>query len=143
MAADFKKYVSSLRSEKAKPWEFPDRSKLQEGSEKSRVLDEADNRSDCAKVIAHVDMDCFFVSVSLLKHPDLCGYPVAVTHAKGGSDSSHSEIASCRYSSLLNRSHVATIWYFDPSNSLTILTHVSLPKLSQMVATWLQFSTEE
>ena len=108
MAADFKKYVSSLRSEKAKPWEFPDRSKLQEGSEKSKVLDEADNRSDCAKVIAHVDMDCFFVSVSLLKHPDLCGYPVAVTHAKGGSDSSHSEIASCRYSSVLNRNHVTT-----------------------------------
>ena len=40
--------------------------------------------------------DCFFVSVSLLKHPELRGFPVAVTHAKG-SDSSYSEIASCSY----------------------------------------------
>lgn len=33
----------------------------------------------------HIDMDCFFVSVSLLKHPELRGKPVAVTHSKGRS----------------------------------------------------------
>lgn len=31
----------------------------------------------------HIDMDCFFVSVGLRKHPHLKGQPVAVTHSKG------------------------------------------------------------
>ena len=55
------------------------------------------------KVIMHIDLDCFFVSVSLLKHPDkvsLKGKPIAVTHAKNEnyniSDSS-ADISSCNY----------------------------------------------
>ncbi|KAL1489436.1 hypothetical protein ABEB36_014331 [Hypothenemus hampei] len=32
----------------------------------------------------HIDMDCFFVSVGLRKHPDLRGQPVAITHARSG-----------------------------------------------------------
>ena len=51
----------------------------------------------------HVDLDCFFVSVSLLKHPEreaLKGQPVAVTHARNDyqniSDSS-TDISSCNY----------------------------------------------
>ncbi|CAG4953223.1 unnamed protein product [Colias eurytheme] len=32
----------------------------------------------------HIDMDCFFVSVGLRKHPELRGQPIAVTHSKGG-----------------------------------------------------------
>ena len=47
------------------------------------------------------------------------------------------------YSSVLNRSHVATIWNFDPNYSLPNVTQVSLPKKFQIVATWLQFSTKE
>ena len=47
------------------------------------------------------------------------------------------------YSSVLNTSHVATIWNFDPNYSLPNLTQVSLPKMFQIVATWLVFSTEE
>ncbi|CAH1107539.1 unnamed protein product [Psylliodes chrysocephalus] len=35
-------------------------------------------------VIMHIDMDCFFVSVSLRKRPDLKGKPVAITHARNG-----------------------------------------------------------
>jgi len=42
------------------------------------------------------------------------------------------------YSSVLNRIHVATIWNFNPNNSLPNVTQVSLPKMFQMVATWLQ-----
>ena len=44
---------------------------------------------------------------------------------------------------MLNRSHVATIWNFDPNDSLPNVTQVSLPKMFQIVATWLEFSTEE
>ena len=44
---------------------------------------------------------------------------------------------------MLNRSHVATIWNFDPNYSLPYVTQVSPPKMFQIVATWLQFSTEE
>ena len=47
------------------------------------------------------------------------------------------------YSSVLNRSHMDTIWNFDPNYSLPNLTQVSQPKMFQIVATWLQFSTEE
>ena len=47
------------------------------------------------------------------------------------------------YSSVLNRSHVATIRNPYPNYSLPNVTQVSLPKKFQIVATWLQFSTEE
>lgn len=36
------------------------------------------------KVIMHIDMDCFFVSVTLRKYPEHRGKPVAITHAKNG-----------------------------------------------------------
>ena len=53
-------------------------------------------------------------------------------------------MASCYiYSSVLNRSHVATLWSFDPNYGLPNVTQVSLTKMFQIVATWLQFSTEE
>lgn len=35
------------------------------------------------KLIMHIDMDCFFVSVGLRTRPHLKGYPIAVTHSKG------------------------------------------------------------
>ena len=46
---------------------------------------------------------------------------------------------------MLNISHVATIWNFDPNFSLPNVTQDtdSLPKMFQLVATWLVFSTEE
>lgn len=55
------------------------------------------------KVIMHVDLDCFFVSVSLLKHPEreaLKGQPVAVTHARNDYQNiydSSADISSCNY----------------------------------------------
>lgn len=45
------------------------------------------------RYIMHVDFDCFFAAVAVLKHPDLDGKPVAVAHGTG----SGSEIASCNY----------------------------------------------
>ncbi|KAJ3364501.1 deoxycytidyl transferase [Allomyces javanicus] len=49
------------------------------------------------KVIMHVDMDCFFVSVALLSRPDLVDKPVGVAHAEKMNADGSSEIASCNY----------------------------------------------
>ena len=38
-----------------------------------------------SRVIMHIDMDCFFVSVGLVSHPELKNLPVAVTHANKNS----------------------------------------------------------
>lgn len=45
----------------------------------------------------HVDMDCFFVSVGLLKRPHLRGKPVVVTHSTGKGQDSRSDIACASY----------------------------------------------
>ncbi|KAK6011753.1 DNA polymerase IV domain protein, partial [Ostertagia ostertagi] len=49
-----------------------------------------------SRVIFHVDLDCFFVSVALRDRPDLIGKPVAITHSKGVS-AGFSELASVSY----------------------------------------------
>ncbi|XP_069136665.1 DNA repair protein REV1-like [Argopecten irradians] len=36
-----------------------------------------------SRIVMHIDMDCFFVSVGLRRRPDLRGKPVAVTHSRG------------------------------------------------------------
>ncbi|XP_078488836.1 DNA repair protein REV1-like [Ciona intestinalis] len=43
------------------------------------------------KVIMHIDMDCFFVSVGLLSRPYLKGLPVAVTHHSSSTPSEHKQ----------------------------------------------------
>lgn len=56
-----------------------------------------------SRIIMHIDMDCFFVSVGLRNHPELRGFPIAVAHAKGTKQNdpseygSMSEVASCSY----------------------------------------------
>ena len=45
------------------------------------------------RIIMHVDMDCFFVAVTLLSKADLIGQPVAVTHLSANArrnDQAHS-----------------------------------------------------
>lgn len=48
--------------------------------------------SQPGKVLMHVDYDCFFVSASLKKAPELTSKPVCVSNGSSGSD-----IASCNY----------------------------------------------
>ena len=48
-----------------------------------------------SRVIAHVDMDCFFASVAMRGRPELQGFAVAV--AWSSSESGAGEIASCNY----------------------------------------------
>lgn len=65
-----------------------------------QVLKKRRNKPDllpqnAPKVVIHVDFDCFFATVSALKHNppiDIHKYPLCVTHGSSGSD-----IASCNY----------------------------------------------
>ena len=80
---DFKKYVQDKRL--SKPTSFPgiDQLKSHLGSH-PEIECSAPVLSNDGTIIMHIDMDCFFVSVGLLKRPDLVGKPVAVSHAKTG-----------------------------------------------------------
>lgn len=95
LGSGFKYHINDLR--KNHDGNFPERETLK-NLKKSEVLPTSE------EIVMHIDMDCFFVSVSLKKHPHLRGVPVAVTHSKGRQDSSTkedfhsmSEIASCSY----------------------------------------------
>ncbi|ODV91470.1 hypothetical protein CANCADRAFT_42122 [Tortispora caseinolytica NRRL Y-17796] len=49
------------------------------------------------QIIAHIDFDCFFASVSLLKFPHLAQKPVCVTNSTSTTGNSSADIASCNY----------------------------------------------
>ena len=60
---------------------LPDRLNPTENTEMaSRSIGSTKHRG---RIIMHIDMDCFFVSVGLINRPHLRGKPVAVTHSKG------------------------------------------------------------
>ena len=95
MKSDFKKYVNQLRNEN-KDMVFPKRQTLLLLSDTRCDSSDYCNRNK----IMHIDMDCFFVSVSLRNYPDARGRPIGVAHAKGNKSDgteSWSEIASCSY----------------------------------------------
>lgn len=82
LGACFKQHVNDLRDNST--FLFPARAEL-----KSSILTMKDFNQlsqlkfEKNKVIMHIDMDCFFVSVGLRNRPDLRGKPVAVTHSRG------------------------------------------------------------
>ncbi|GMS89156.1 hypothetical protein PENTCL1PPCAC_11331 [Pristionchus entomophagus] len=97
LAQEMRDYVSSLRdanscTERARA-EMNER--LREGRGEggnTRSLPPSE------KAVFHLDLDSFFVSVTLRNRPDLRGRPVAVTHSSGSKESNgFSEIASCSY----------------------------------------------
>ncbi|XP_062553365.1 DNA repair protein Rev1 [Armigeres subalbatus] len=77
LGAGFKQYVGELRDSNGGK-SFPERDTLRQ------ILPALDDLGGPrGPFVMHIDMDCFFVSVGLRKHPHLRGKPVAVTHSKG------------------------------------------------------------
>ncbi|BES87554.1 Terminal deoxycytidyl transferase rev1 [Nesidiocoris tenuis] len=76
MGATFKEYINQLRSNDRHA--FPGRDHL------SNQYPPSSGKMLATKLIMHIDMDCFFVSVGLRDKPHLVGKPVAVTHSKSG-----------------------------------------------------------
>ena len=91
MGAMFKQYVNELRETSS--GKFPGRDQLRQWK-----LERPSTSSSYVggKVIMHIDMDCFFVSVGLRNKPHLQSFPVAVTHGKGNR-STHRNGASRAY----------------------------------------------
>ncbi|GFN74880.1 DNA repair protein rev1 [Plakobranchus ocellatus] len=97
--AEFKAYVSEIQRKGCTS--FPGREKLRqahvEAATRLGIPETLDSSRHTAsdRVVMHIDMDCFFVSVGLLSRPDLRGKPVAVTHSKGhaGQHNSSSNLA--------------------------------------------------
>lgn len=85
MATTFKHLVNNTR--KKNQTHYPGRQRLKAWIEQNRTTDllSQDIELNSDKIIMHIDMDCFFVSVGLVDKPELEGLPVAVTHAKGNS----------------------------------------------------------
>lgn len=83
LATTFKQLVNNTR--KQNRTDYPGRQRLKKWAELNRAKDplSQDAELDTDKLIMHIDMDCFFVSVGLVERPELRGLPVAVTHAKG------------------------------------------------------------
>ncbi|XP_063870475.1 DNA repair protein REV1-like isoform X3 [Scylla paramamosain] len=92
MGAMFKEYINELQN---KGDGFPGREKLKEWitnrgfSKNGTTVNEgfqcSSPQGKNKRIIMHIDMDCFFVSVGLRKHPELRDKPVAVTHGRGNS----------------------------------------------------------
>ncbi|XP_014282897.1 DNA repair protein Rev1 [Halyomorpha halys] len=81
MGSIFKQYVNELRL--AKDHKFSGINELKVFSRLTENQELDLQEAIRSKVIMHIDMDCFFVSVGIRNRPELKGVPIAVTHAKG------------------------------------------------------------
>lgn len=80
LGASFKHHISRMRESHNGQFPVRDQLKLELQQKKlSKTMPDSIN----GKVIMHIDMDCFFVSVGLRTRPKLKGLPIAVTHSKG------------------------------------------------------------
>ncbi|KAG8258420.1 deoxycytidyl transferase [Homalodisca vitripennis] len=90
MGASFKQYVNSLREKCTGVFPGMERLKASKQNQSANVVQQCDTFRKYEKVVMHIDMDCFFVSVGLRNRPELKGFPVAVTHAKASAENSSS-----------------------------------------------------
>lgn len=81
LGASFKHYISRLRE--AHNGQFPMLNQLKVEMQQKNLSRETVHDSIDGKLIMHIDMDCFFVSVGLRTRPKLKGLPIGVTHSKG------------------------------------------------------------
>ena len=89
-------YYSESRLHHLSTWKAELKAKLQNASSEKSSQHAGSPRliPGTRRYILHVDFDCFFASVSILKRPELEGKAVAVAHGTGNGGS---EIASCNY----------------------------------------------
>ena len=98
LATDLKLFVNELKQ--SADYDLKTRQQLP-----LELYNKEDNKINLNKderVVFHLDMDCFFVSVSLRNKPNLQNQPIGIAHSKGKKanskdDFSYSEIASCNY----------------------------------------------
>lgn len=64
-------------------------------TDKRPVVESTGTSGEGRRIVLHVDMDCFFVSVLLRDLPHLKLLPVVVAH--GSSSAGYSEVSSCNY----------------------------------------------
>ncbi|CAG4951069.1 unnamed protein product [Parnassius apollo] len=81
LGAFLKQHVNDLRENN--DFTFPARAVLKKNIQALNNVQQIEANFDSGKIIMHIDMDCFFVSVGIRNRPDLLGKPVAVTHSKG------------------------------------------------------------
>ena len=86
-SAELKQFVNKLVSEK------------QASGQEQGNVNKNRGRKPQEKIIMHIDMDCFFVSVTLCERPELRGKPIAVCHAgktSGASKAVEGKCAKCK-----------------------------------------------
>jgi DNA repair protein REV1 len=90
-----KQYYEESRLHHLSTWKAELKSQLQAlAAEKSSSQKAREKRRPGSRrYILHVDFDCFFAAVSLMKHPEYIDEPVVVAHGGGPG----SEISSCNY----------------------------------------------
>lgn len=80
LGASFKHHISRMRESHNGQFPVLNQLKLEmQQKNHSKGIPSSIN----GKLIMHIDMDCFFVSVGLRTRPKLKGLPIAVTHSKG------------------------------------------------------------
>ena len=90
-------YLNSSRLHHLSTWKMEFRNLVQEETERVDRRPHVQMADISERVIMHVDMDCFFASVSLRDRPSLKDKPVGISHSKGGDKANSGSIASCNY----------------------------------------------
>ncbi|PAA60819.1 hypothetical protein BOX15_Mlig014549g2 [Macrostomum lignano] len=84
-AGKARQLVADMRAAGAARFPGADRLRAMAEAERSGTAAAGREQPQHQRVVMHIDMDCFFVSVALLTRPELRGKPVAVSHASTSS----------------------------------------------------------